>query len=550
MGRVDDAGGPTLETLASPAYGKPAPDLVAETEKLLLGSYLLAMDHAASPLDLADPGDYAAIPFDEAIKFIKARVPLTKAEWKALEEQVRFRAFTIAALSEPDAIERIRKRMIVAVEHGSPLAEFWTAAAAENAAGLGSSPWYWETVYRTNVQTAYNAGRAAEFTKSQPEYMTLVGIEDLRQTEICASLTNPPIVLPATHPFWQTHWPPFHFGCRTTVRAVFQSEIDALRSGDPAWSISGDERLAGTEPPASGFGGNPIDTGSFYKLTPSMVMRAEQYGILPDIKELAKAIGLKSYRIGATAKKIVSAVDAVAKLATSPTPDTLTPIRELLKANPTTEPELTEIGRLVIKASDAETEGDPGLRVFSTLRKLRAFGDSNLKHKYAYRSSVDGRKMLEQVQEYFPADWIQKSIEASEAKLPLQVHLGSNRAFYNPGKALLSLRSEMPTIAHELAHRLEQEYPRIKAMEKAFYDRRTAGEVPIKLSVLTGNPGYKDSEVAKKDKFVESYMGKDYQGFAYEILSMGIESLVGGKYNILENDIDYAAFIVGLLAGV
>lgn len=305
MESVDEHGGPIPDNLKSPVYKKPSAELVRETEKLILSAYVLGMDHAAVPLDLADEGDYTAIPFDEAIKFMKARIPLTKTEWKALEKEVRFRAFTVAALSTPDAIERVRKAAIAAVEDGMTLSEFWTTAAAENTAGLGESPWYWENVYRTNVQTAYNAGRAAEFQKSQPEYLTLIGINDVRQTDICRSLTEPPIVLPASHPFWQTHWPPFHFGCRTTVRAVFREEVSALREENPEWTITDEGRLNETIPPASGFGGNPIDTGSFYKLTPGMIERAEKYNLTNEIINFGKLLNLRYNPIdlSATANK-------------------------------------------------------------------------------------------------------------------------------------------------------------------------------------------------------------------------------------------------------
>ncbi len=295
MESVDSRGGPALATLTTPKYTAPDPALVRETEKLILSSYLLGIDHAASPLDLADDGDYAAIPFDEAVKFMKSRVPLTKAEWSALEEQVRFRAFTVAALSAPDAIERIRKHVIVAVENGTSLSKFWTAAKAEDVAGLGSSPWYWETVYRTNVQTAYNAGRATQIMKSNPEYLEFIGIEDSRQTAICAQRNG--VVLPATHPFWKSNWPPLHFNCRSTVRAVFKGEADALRAQNNSWKPTDDEELRGISGSRDGFGGNPIKTGSFYMLTPQMIQRAEEYGLIGDIKEFAKELGLKSYRI-------------------------------------------------------------------------------------------------------------------------------------------------------------------------------------------------------------------------------------------------------------
>ena len=266
-------------------------DLVRETEKLLTVSYLLGRDHVDSHLDLADPdSEVPAISFDEAVTFAKARVPLTRAEWATLEPELRFRAFTVAALSTHDNVEKVRQMSIDAVEKGTSLSKFWTEANALDAAGLGSSPWYWETVYRTNTQTCYNAGRAAEFTRAQPEYLEFVGIEDGRQTEICAARSG--VIRPASDPWWRSNWPPLHFNCRSTVRSVYQEEVDLLREADPAWNPTADSELTG-EAPAKGFGGNPVSSGSFYKLTPAMVDRAKQYGILDDIKALGKTLGLR-----------------------------------------------------------------------------------------------------------------------------------------------------------------------------------------------------------------------------------------------------------------
>jgi SPP1 gp7 family putative phage head morphogenesis protein len=287
---VDARGGPGPVTLAAPTYGNPDPELVKETERLILFSYLVGMDHATTALDLADAAtEFEAVQFSEALAFMKARVPLTKLEWTQLEEQVRFRAFTVAALSEPDAIERVRRQAIAALEQGRPMAEFWEAAKLEDAAGIGQSPWYWETVYRTNTQTAYNAGRAAEFTRNQPEYLEFVGIEDSRQTSICSERSG--IILPASHPFWSSNWPPLHFNCRSTVRALYREEVEALREEDPDWQPSSGAKLPGGTS-ATGFGGNPIQSGSFWKMTPGMKERAEKYGIMPEIKKLVTGLGL------------------------------------------------------------------------------------------------------------------------------------------------------------------------------------------------------------------------------------------------------------------
>ena len=252
-----------------------------------------------SPLELADKDplspEVPAIPFDEAIKFLKARVPLTKSEWLALEPELRYRAFTVAALSTHDNVEQARQMAIKSLEKGTPLGEFWTEASLLNSTGLGASPWYWENVYRTNIQTAYNAGRAAEFSRTQPEYLEFIGIEDSRQTEICAMRSG--TILPATHPFWKANWPPLHFGCRSTVRSVYVEEVELLREMNPNWDPTADARIT-RDPPPSGWGANPIESRSFYKLTPAMKERADRYGILTDIKALAKDLGLENIELG------------------------------------------------------------------------------------------------------------------------------------------------------------------------------------------------------------------------------------------------------------
>ena len=294
MEEVDRAGGPSASTLVQPSSGEVDEELVHLAEQLLTVSYLLGSDHVGTRLELADDGEVPAIPFDEAVDFMRSRVPLTKKEWSVLEPKLRFRAFTVAATSTPVVIDKVRRSVAAAVEKGQPLAEFWTETAAKDTAGIGQSPWYWETVYRTNVQTAYNAGRAAEFARVQPEYLEFIGIEDSRQTEICAQRSG--TILPASHPFWKKNWPPLHFKCRSTVRAVFQEEVDIMREQDPSWKPTEDALLP-TQAAAKGFGGNPIETDSFWKMTPSMVSQAETHGVDSSIRAFAQDLGLKDYKI-------------------------------------------------------------------------------------------------------------------------------------------------------------------------------------------------------------------------------------------------------------
>ncbi|HOX30902.1 MAG TPA: phage minor head protein [Spirochaetales bacterium] len=294
MEEVDCAGGPSAATLESPASSSVDEELVHLTEKLLTVSYLLGRDHVSTKLELADDEEAPAIPFDEAVEFMRARVPLTKKEWSILEPELRYRAFTVAALSTPDAINRVRTMATKAVEEGVGLSEFWTSASAESTAGIGTSPWYWETVYRTNVQTSYNAGRVAEFSRAQPEYIEFVGIEDGRQTEVCAQRSG--VILPASHWFWKNNCPPLHFGCRSTLRAVFQEEVDSIKETNPNWAPTPDSMIT-RDPAGKSFGANPIETGSFYTMTPSMLARAKQYGLSESISSFAKRLGIEDLAI-------------------------------------------------------------------------------------------------------------------------------------------------------------------------------------------------------------------------------------------------------------
>ena len=100
------------------------------------------------------------------------------------------------------------------------------------------------------------------------------------------------------------------------------------------------------------------------------------------------------------------------------------------------------------------------------------------------------------------------------------------------------------TAVHELGHRFERSVPGIKEQEKAFYDRRTAG---LPLEWL--GSGYRKDEVTRKDDFTHPYMGKDYGGSAYELVSMGFEYAYTDPLKLMK-DPDMQQWIFGLLSVV
>lgn len=124
------------------------------------------------------------------------------------------------------------------------------------------------------------------------------------------------------------------------------------------------------------------------------------------------------------------------------------------------------------------------------------------------------------------------------------------RAFARPerGEIYVLDNEERRIIIHEMAHVLEV---RAGLLDKvlAFYDRRTAGEKSEKLSTLTGDHRYDPSEVAKPDKFMDAYIGRDYGRHATEVVSMGLEYMYAEPARLAKEDPDYFDFIYELVRG-
>lgn len=152
------------------------------------------------------------------------------------------------------------------------------------------------------------------------------------------------------------------------------------------------------------------------------------------------------------------------------------------------------------------------------------------------------RKIIERAYDVYPTDWVQKSVDKSNLT-PKKVQ----RGYYSSYRNVIAIsdrggNESFATAIHELGHRFEYTLPEIVKIEKSFYNRRTAGE---KLTWL--GAGYDRSEKARFDKFLNKYMGKDYGGSSYEIVSMGFEMAYTNPTELLR-DKDMAELIFGILA--
>lgn len=194
------------------------------------------------------------LPFDEAIAFFRRKTNLSPETFYALAEAARIKAFTVAVGTEEIIIESIRDLVDTALADGLSLRDFQLQAAEvlSRAGVAAAEPWYWETVYRTNLQTSYQVGRWQQMSdpEVQAERPYLRYVSARLPTSRPSHVEKHGLIYPQGHPFWDEFYPPCGFNCYCTTMTVSDSLLS--RRG---WKVS--EKMNFQYPHADeGFGYN------------------------------------------------------------------------------------------------------------------------------------------------------------------------------------------------------------------------------------------------------------------------------------------------------
>lgn len=187
--------------------------MVAAIEKLIGSSYMLGLIHAEEEnperkINAADETEIPEIPFNEAMQFLKSKVPMSKTEWKSLEPKLRFRAFTVAQLGSAEVVDKAKQILLKSFEKGGgTYSDTWEELKKKvNVNVLGIKPGYWENVFRTNTQSAYIAGKLQQYENTGVAAYQLMVIEDGRTSKICRHLLTASgygMIISVDHPFWK-----------------------------------------------------------------------------------------------------------------------------------------------------------------------------------------------------------------------------------------------------------------------------------------------------------------------------------------------------------
>lgn len=176
---------------------------------------------------------------ENAIAYLKQKRVDVSWDWQDMLDDAHVSAFTIAKSAGMDVANDIYQAVVKATENGQTFKDFerelrpvlenkgwWGKQYVANpdtadfqAATLGT-PYRLKTIYLTNLQSAYMAGRYAEMVaaKDTHPYWQYVAINDKRTRETHRKLHGR--VYSADDAVWGSLYPPLDYRCRCRVRPL------------------------------------------------------------------------------------------------------------------------------------------------------------------------------------------------------------------------------------------------------------------------------------------------------------------------------------------
>ena len=160
------------------------------------------------------PVEARALRMPEAEAYWRDKVPMASAEFRALGQSARDRAFAVAGINRMDVLARVHEAVAKAIREGTTLDAFRqdVGLLLEQEGGVNRARL--ETIFRTNLQSAYMAGRYAQMMQAvrfRP-YWRYTAVNDSRTRPTHRALHG--LVRRYDDPFWDVFFPPNGFNCR------------------------------------------------------------------------------------------------------------------------------------------------------------------------------------------------------------------------------------------------------------------------------------------------------------------------------------------------
>lgn len=206
------------------------------------------MDKEMAGIITGEPMDY-----EDILRYFGNKLDLSAQEYGRLADKYKTLAFTVSGYSDLQILRAFRAKLVEAIANGSTLRDF-AAEMDELLEARGydrQDPWAADNIFRTNLQTAYNAGAYQEMTapavlKARPYWM-YDAVDDEATRESHRALSGK--VWPADDPVWDHIYPPNGYRCRCSVVTLSQRQLERM-------GLTVEERPLGIMPD-KGFDGNP-----------------------------------------------------------------------------------------------------------------------------------------------------------------------------------------------------------------------------------------------------------------------------------------------------
>ncbi len=230
-------------------YTQKAADEVLAAWKLVIQNFLnyivsdmrQAAEYIHKIYDDLDSGVFAGMLADalldaDRIGFVSDASEFVETAWgpgKPFDSAIEFfnaKAFTIASVTKSDVLSSTKDAIADAMKNGTGIREFRSRVdEIFEKNGLDPlHPWRIDTIFRTNMQSAYQAGRYRQMTSpavlNARPYWRYVAVKDGSTRPEHAALHGK--IFRHDHPFWQTWYPPNGFRCRCTVQTLSAREIE------------------------------------------------------------------------------------------------------------------------------------------------------------------------------------------------------------------------------------------------------------------------------------------------------------------------------------
>lgn len=168
--------------------------------------------------------------FGQAIDYLKGKLPESTMKWDDLAGPVHGKVFAVAGAANVDLVADIQKSLVDALKNGTTITQFRkdfdSAVQKHGWTYKGKRGWRTSVIFDTNMRTAHMAGRWEQLqaNKARRPFLQYRTAGDARVRPQHRAWNG--LIFPIDDAFWKTHYPPNGWGCRCTVRAYSQADLE------------------------------------------------------------------------------------------------------------------------------------------------------------------------------------------------------------------------------------------------------------------------------------------------------------------------------------